>query len=188
MVIGMKYQNLSGRYLNIPPNGNVSLFYNPRTTTWPANFSTLLGLIQTAEAEYQIAVRLSKKSGIKTTSSTAPKDGHLIELIPALLAAVEEEVNFPQDVFQAQVCLGWLHWTLSEPNLAASRLPRDFDATLHTLSGDGQLLSAWTEVCIVKGGYMKGMASSTYPFSRDLTIRQLRLRQELRELKMRCVH
>jgi hypothetical protein len=150
---------------------------NPVNPTWQANFSTLLDLIQTAQAEYQIAVHLSKEPSTTTTSSAAPKDGHLIELIPALLSAVEEEVNFPQDVFQAQVCLGWLHWTLSEPNLAMSRLPRDFNATLHTLSGDGQLLSAWTEVCIVKGGYMKGMASSTYSLSRDLTILQPRLRQ-----------
>lgn len=70
---------------------------------------------------------------------------------------MEEEGSLPQDVFQAQVCLGWLHWTLSEPALASSRLPKDFDVTLRRLFGDEQVLSPWTEVCIIKGGYMKGM-------------------------------
>lgn len=69
---------------------------------------------------------------------------------------MEEEGSSPQDVFQAQVCLGWLHWTLSEPALASSRLPKDFEMTLQMLSEEGQILSPWTEVCIVKGGYMKG--------------------------------
>lgn len=136
-----------------------------------ANLSTLLGLIHTALAECQIAAHINKRPS-DAAIPDAPTDAGLIELIPKLLSAVDEEVNFPQDVFHAQVCLGWLHWTLSEPSLAAARLPKDFDVALHVLSGDGQLLSAWTEVCIVKGGYLKGAAFSIFylSFKLHLTI------------------
>jgi hypothetical protein len=74
---------------------------------------------------------------------------------------MQEEGSSPQDIFQAQVCLGWLHWSLSEPALASSRLPRDFEETLGSLSADGQALSPWTEVCVIKAGYIKGLGSQS---------------------------
>ena len=125
------------------------------------------GLILTARAECRIAERI--KNAAKSTENgavPADEDG-LLDLIPTLLSAMEEEGSLPQDVFQAQVCLGWLHWTLSEPALASSRLPKDFEMTLQMLSGEGgQILSSWTEVCIVKGGYMKGIASALHTMLR----------------------
>jgi hypothetical protein len=84
----------------------------------------------------------------------------LSDLIPQLLSSIEAEDDFPQDIFQAQVCLGWVHWTLSEPALAALRLPKDLDATMHDLTGDGQGISGWTEVCVIKAGFMKGLVPS----------------------------
>lgn len=61
-------------------------------------------------------------------------------------------------MFQAQICLGWVHWALNEPALAAARLPRDFGETLNTLTSSGEELSSWTKVCLVKGCYIKGMS------------------------------
>ncbi|KKZ66162.1 hypothetical protein EMCG_01139 [[Emmonsia] crescens] len=113
-------------------------------------------LVEVARAECHVAGYLNKRPSTSTSSGSTETKLH--DLIPGLLSVMEEEGNPPQDVFQAQVCLGWLHWTLSEPALASSRLPKDFDLTLHTLSGDHQVLSPWTEVCIIKGGYMKGTA------------------------------
>ncbi|KAK2736368.1 hypothetical protein FQN55_001663 [Onygenales sp. PD_40] len=122
-------------------------------------------LIQVARAECHIADYINKDK--RPSTSPDSKETKLHDLIPGLLSVMEEDGNFPQDVFQAQVCLGWLHWTLSEPALAASRLPKDFDVTLHMLSGDGQALSSWTEVCIIKGGYMKGAAQALVSGAED---------------------
>ncbi|EEQ87072.2 filamentation protein [Blastomyces dermatitidis ER-3] len=123
-------------------------------------------LVAVARAECHVAAYLNKRP---TTSSTGSgsTETKLHDLIPGLLSVMGEEGSPPQDVFQAQVCLGWLHWALSEPALAASRLPKDFDITLHMLSGDQQVLSPWTEVCIIKGGYMKGSAQALVSGSED---------------------
>lgn len=71
---------------------------------------------------------------------------------------MEEPGSSVQDIFQARVCLGWLHWSLSEPALAVSRLPRDFEETIQALS-EGEGLAPWTEVCVIKAGYIKGMVN-----------------------------
>lgn len=95
-------------------------------------------------------------SATSANSASAPSS-NLWELIPSLLATVEKEDGSPQEVLQAQICLGWVHWTLSEPGLAATRLPKDFAATIDTLSNGNEALSLWTEACLVKGCYIKGM-------------------------------
>jgi cargo-transport protein YPP1 len=83
---------------------------------------------------------------------------NLSELIPKLISVIEEAEGTLQDVFQAQVCLGWVHWTLSEPGLAVGRLPKDLDdSTIAALLEEGKSLTKWTEVCIVKAGYIKSM-------------------------------
>ncbi|KAK2765994.1 hypothetical protein FQN54_007509 [Arachnomyces sp. PD_36] len=116
-------------------------------------------LIQTATAEFHIASHINKTPAAGKPS-IGPQPSSLSELIPPLLSSIEEENDFPQDIFQAQVCLGWVHWTLTEPALAALRLPKDLDVTMHDLSGDGQGISSWTEVCVIKAGFMKGTAQS----------------------------
>ncbi|KLJ12970.1 hypothetical protein EMPG_12069 [Blastomyces silverae] len=122
--------------------------------------------VDVARAEGHVAAYLNKRPNTSSTGSESTET-KLHDLIPGLLSVMGEEGNPPQDVFQAQVCLGWLHWALSEPALAASRLPKDFDITLHMLSGDQQVLSPWTEVCIIKGGYMKGSAQALVSGSED---------------------
>ncbi|KAJ5689133.1 hypothetical protein N7462_003525 [Penicillium macrosclerotiorum] len=113
-------------------------------------------VIQTATAESRVVAYLQKK-----TSSESSETPNLPELIPALLTTIENNDGSPQEIFQAQVCLGWIHWTLNEPGLAAARLPKDLAATLEALTNEGKGLSTWTEVCLVKGCFIKGMAQFT---------------------------
>lgn len=93
----------------------------------------------------------------KTTSQASSEPGpNLPELIPALLTTIENNDGSPQEILQAQVCLGWIHWALGEPALAAARLPKDFTSTVEALLNEGKGLSQWTEVCLAKGCYIKG--------------------------------
>ncbi|CAG7915479.1 unnamed protein product [Penicillium olsonii] len=115
-----------------------------------------LGLIQTATAESRVIAHLQQQA--TGDSSLSPT---LVELIPALLMTIEKSDGSPQELFQAQVCLGWIHWVLNEPGLAAARLPRDFAVTVESLASGGEEPSTWTEVCLVKGCYIKATAQSS---------------------------
>ncbi|PLB43165.1 filamentation protein [Aspergillus steynii IBT 23096] len=108
-------------------------------------------LLEVASAEYQIAAESQKGPPTARPSSSSS----LPELIPSLLSTVERGSESKEDTFQAQVCLGWVHWTLNEPGLAVARLPRDFGETIDDLT-TGEHISPWTEVCIVKSCYLKG--------------------------------
>ncbi|KAJ5830031.1 hypothetical protein EN45_079330 [Penicillium chrysogenum] len=114
-------------------------------------------LIQTATAESRVVAYLQQKSS-GDSSSSSPS---LVELIPALLMTIENNDGSPQELLQAQVCLGWVHWALNEPGLSAARLPKDFAATLDSLASGGEQPTSWTEVCLVKGCYIKATAQST---------------------------
>ncbi|KAJ5518010.1 Tetratricopeptide-like helical [Penicillium expansum] len=114
-------------------------------------------LIQTATAESRVIAYLQQKSSGDSSSSLP----NLAELIPALLTTIENNDGSPQELFQAQVCLGWIHWALDEPGLSAARLPNDFATTLDSLVSGGEQPTSWTEVCLVKGCYMKATAQST---------------------------
>ena len=80
--------------------------------------------------------------------------------IPLLLEAIEQEKTYVEDEFQAQVCLGWIHWQLGEPSLAASRLPRRIEQDFAQLDGTNKESAQWTKVCAVKASYIKGSAQS----------------------------
>lgn len=109
-------------------------------------------MIQTATAESRVIAHLRQVS-----TGDASLTPSLVELIPALLMTIENSDGSPQELLQAQVCLGWIHWVLNEPGLAAARLPRDFAATVDSLAGGGEEPTPWTEVCLVKGCYIKGL-------------------------------
>jgi hypothetical protein len=109
------------------------------------------GLTLTARSDARIAAYSAQRPS--TAASTASHG--LSQIIPSLLTAIEEEDGSSQDAFQANVCLGWLHYVLEEPGLAVARLPRDFGAAATSLPGKAPL-SGWTRVCVVKGAYLKG--------------------------------
>ncbi|KAF2810963.1 uncharacterized protein BDZ99DRAFT_487697 [Mytilinidion resinicola] len=136
-------------------------------------------LALTARSEARIGTYSAQRPSTSASTSSA----NLSKIIPPLLTAIEEEADYPQDAFQATICLGWLHFVLDEPGLAVARLPKDFSAAILKLSSDSHALGGWTQVCIVKGAYIKGFSqektsavqdalktySSVFPFLLSLT-------------------
>ena len=60
-------------------------------------------------------------------------------------------------MFQAQVCMAWLHWSLDDLEALVALLPRDM--IRHYLNGqsNGDRSLGWTTVCAIKGGFLLGM-------------------------------
>ncbi|KAH8727717.1 hypothetical protein GQ44DRAFT_702867 [Phaeosphaeriaceae sp. PMI808] len=110
-------------------------------------------LTLTARSEAQIATYTTQRP---STGGSTTSNG-LAHIIPSLLTTIEGESNaLSNDVFQATVCLGWLHCVLDEPSLAVSRLPKDFGAVATSLLAEGASLGGWSRVCLIKGTYVKG--------------------------------
>ena len=109
-----------------------------------------LGLTLTAQTERRIA----EVSGRPLTSTSASA---LSQLVPPLQAAAGQEKTFNEDVFQAQICSGWIYSIVGDHTLALSTLPTTFDRVSDRLSRDGEITARWTLVCIVKGAYLRGM-------------------------------
>ena len=107
----------------------------------------------TARSEAQVVTYSTRRPSTAASTASAATSG-LASIIPTLLTAVEDEGDHVQDAFQATICLGWLHYVLDEPGLAIARLPKDFAAVATKL--EGQSMSGWTRVCLVKGAFLKG--------------------------------
>lgn len=71
-----------------------------------------------------------------------------------LQAAIQLENGFPEDRFQAKVCVGWIHWVLQEYDLALSSLPMSFHEE-NTQIDNFEGLSGWTKVCALKSAYLR---------------------------------
>ncbi|KAI1844083.1 hypothetical protein JX266_009756 [Neoarthrinium moseri] len=103
-------------------------------------------LATTAETEYAIT-KAQLKQTARPATAVSTKDLEITSLLPKLLDAIDNEHAFPEDRYQAQVCVGWLHWAVGEYSLAVARLPdgleQDHDA------------SEWTRVCTLKTAYLK---------------------------------
>ncbi|KAL2350579.1 hypothetical protein BJ546DRAFT_858106, partial [Cryomyces antarcticus] len=112
-------------------------------------------LALTARSEAQVAAFTSKRPD---TSASAASSTPLAQLVPPLLAAIEQETAHQEDVFQATICLSWIHWTLDEPELAIAHAPKSFAETLARLFHKGNSPSGWTVVCAVEGAYVKGIS------------------------------
>ena len=122
------------------------------STKFTADATT--ALVLTARSEAQVATYAPHER-----PPTAPSEStrsHLSGLIPPLLQAIAEEEGYPEDKFQANACLGWLHWVLREPCLAATRLPKDIGAALLNFGATGTHSPGWIQVCGVKAAYIKG--------------------------------
>ncbi|KAK2742312.1 hypothetical protein FQN57_005400 [Myotisia sp. PD_48] len=117
----------------------------------------------TAQAECRIVEFLSKGAPGNSTDQ-----GKIRDIVPILQSAMTEAQTTRQDRFQAQICIGWIHWELSEPEEAVSQLPEDFNVVLDWLSGNGIPMSAWTEVCIIKG------AAQSLAFQKDEALQTLK--------------
>lgn len=115
----------------------------------------LPGLTLTAEVEHFISTA-AKQPGVASRPSTAltAKDLDVSNQLPKLLEVIENEGQFLEDRFQAQVCVGWLHWTVGEYSLAAVRLPSRLDLEQIQFEPTDKT-SEWTNVCALKAAYLK---------------------------------
>ena len=121
----------------------------------------ILGLTLTAETEHAVSkaqAPLTPASAASTSTATSTGPTGLSQYIPPLLDAIDKEQRFVEDVFQARVCLGWIHWQLNEPALAAARLPKSVELEFSQLDGTNKDSAGWTKVCAVKASYIKGSA------------------------------
>ncbi|KAI0887374.1 TPR-like protein [Annulohypoxylon maeteangense] len=112
-------------------------------------------LTTTAETEYAI-IKASQKQrpGSRPATAVSLKDLDVAQLVPRLLGAIEAETSASEDKYQAQVCVGWLHWTVGDYTEASVRLPQNLENEL----GQGDQpssVSEWTRVCSIKAAYLK---------------------------------
>lgn len=117
-------------------------------------------LTTVVETEYAV-IRASQKKSAHSTPTTAVSTSDLdtARLLPKLLEVIDAEHAYPQDKFQAQVCAGWVHWTVGEYHHVSARLPTDQEQErLQMDQPDG--LSEWTRVCAFKATYLRAYCLS----------------------------
>ncbi|ETS83454.1 hypothetical protein PFICI_05330 [Pestalotiopsis fici W106-1] len=104
-------------------------------------------LATTAETEYAI-IKAQLKQTARPATAVSQTDLDITNLLPKLLEAIENEHTLQEDKYQAQVCVGWLHWAVGEYSIAVTRLPS-------VLEQDPEEVSEWTRVCTLKAAYLK---------------------------------
>lgn len=119
-------------------------------------------LALTAETEYTITKAQFKQTPpSRPATAVSTKDLEITNLLPKLLTAVEEEQIYPEDRFQGQVCVGWLHWAVGEYELAAVRLPQSIDHEFNQFDQTKGIVE-WTRVCTLKTAYLKANCLSRH--------------------------
>ncbi|KAI0166417.1 hypothetical protein GGR57DRAFT_25379 [Xylariaceae sp. FL1272] len=103
----------------------------------------------TAETEHAIVKSSQNQTSTTRPSTASPiNEPDLAALTPKLLEAIDSGTSPAEDKYQAQVCLGWLHWTAAQYDFALARLPTD-------PPGQTEAASEWTRVCALKAAYLK---------------------------------
>ncbi|KLO89682.1 uncharacterized protein LW93_1743 [Fusarium fujikuroi] len=114
-------------------------------------------LALTAETECAIAKTTGAAAHTNTEGRPATAintgDVNVTDQLPKLEAAIDEEAAHENDRFQAEVCAGWLHWTLGDYNLCVSRLPENNLEEGEINPADRS--AEWTSVCSLKAAYLK---------------------------------
>lgn len=113
-------------------------------------------LALTAEIEHGIVKSTkSQKPARPATADSGNAPAPEIEVaahLPKVLTLIDEEHTYAEDRFQAQVCVGWLHWVVGEYNLAFVRLPEGLEENqVESLDN----ISEWTRVCMFKSAYLR---------------------------------
>lgn len=111
----------------------------------------MIGLALTAETECAISNLTS--SGRQSISATA-KDLDVINVVPKLLSSIDDDRTNKEDVYQAQTCVGWLHWVVAEYKQAVSRLPKGLGEK-NAATGEINSVSEWTSICVLKAAYLR---------------------------------
>ncbi len=80
----------------------------------------------------------------------------LSHLLPDLHSVIENNEAPSEDIYQAKVCLGWLHWILGQPSLALTTLPTTLPNVMDPAAEKQGKLSRWTHVCMIKCACIRG--------------------------------
>ncbi|KAK4232029.1 hypothetical protein QBC38DRAFT_406003 [Podospora fimiseda] len=112
-------------------------------------------LAQTAATEHSITKASVKQPSTAEATDAAASSLEAATHLPTLLTLIETETLHPEDLYQARVCVGWLHWVLREYSLALERLPRTFEAEYPDHADEAHNLSEWTKVCALKAAYLR---------------------------------
>ncbi|KAH6606818.1 filamentation [Trichoderma cornu-damae] len=89
-----------------------------------------------------------------TAAGSHPSDLDVPNRLPKLMAVMEAETARSEERFQAQVCVGWLHWVVGEYALALDRLPRSLGEEYPDID-PANTASEWTSVCALKAAYLR---------------------------------
>ncbi|EMR70465.1 putative filamentation protein [Eutypa lata UCREL1] len=111
-------------------------------------------LTTTAETEHAIIKTSHNQQPGSRPQSANHLDLDIGQLLPKLRDALDGEAKYPEDRFQAQVCLGWLLWTVGEYEEAQIQLPQTIESA-YAQFDQAEKVSEWTQVCTLKGAYLK---------------------------------
>ncbi|RYP45927.1 hypothetical protein DL768_007795 [Monosporascus sp. mg162] len=111
-------------------------------------------LTTTAETEHAIVKASQNHRPGSRPGSAHGQDLDVAQLLPKLRGAFDQETKYPEDRFQAQVCVGWLLWTAGEYDEAQTLLPQNLE-TEYAKFPQPETLSEWTKVCSLKAAYLK---------------------------------
>lgn len=149
------------------------------------------GIVKSTKSQKPAAARPSTADSGNAPATEIEAAAHL----PKLLTLIDEEHTYAEDRFQAQVCVGWLHWVVGEYNLAFVRLPEGLEENqVESLDN----ISEWTRVCMLKSAYLRAnclarngkevdalavfesaIPPSSYPWSSQTAKKELRYWSEL---------
>lgn len=105
-----------------------------------------------------VLVLTAKTEAIAVSTSTHDAPSVLRPLIAPLVDAITQPNDYPEDVFQASVCLAWLHWILQERDQALAQLHDEPAPAYAAASTPNSRSTEWVQVCAIKYAYMKGIA------------------------------
>ncbi|KAH7037979.1 putative filamentation protein Rhf1 [Microdochium trichocladiopsis] len=112
-------------------------------------------LATTAETEHKIILAsLKERPGSRPATAIPPTELDAATLAPRLLEVLENESKYPEERYQARVCVGWLYWAVGEYELASEQLSLAISGSDAEL-GDVSTLGEWTRVCMLKAAYLK---------------------------------
>ncbi|PHH89208.1 hypothetical protein CDD83_6495 [Cordyceps sp. RAO-2017] len=105
-------------------------------------------------AETECAISSVTTAGSRPSAVATARDLDVANRVPKLESAIEQERTNVEDRYQAQVCVGWLHWVVGDYGLAVERLPK---STGDRGSGFDpvNLACEWTNVCVLKSAYLR---------------------------------
>lgn len=115
------------------------------------------GLTLTAEAEHAVATTAQHQPA-PWRPSTANSSTYLAlsRYIQLLIEAIDQEQKYPEDAFQAKICLSWIHWQLGEAALGAQRVPRNIEEEYQRISASNKGCQDYTKADVLKAAYIKG--------------------------------